>query len=214
MPTQKAGYYLADGARVPSVTTVISRFKDAGGLIHWAWALGKEGKDYKEERDKAADAGTLAHAAVEAWIHEQPYAFEGPDEICGKARKAFDAFLSWAGQSQLKITHTEVPLISEKYRFGGTLDAMTISGKRALMDWKSSNRTYGEYLIQVRAYGQLWNENFPADPVTGGYDLVRFDKTYGDFHHHHWDELEGAWKAFLNLRELYDLDKELKARAA
>src|SRR5690348_11546658 len=111
MPTQKAGYYLADGTRVPSVTTVISRFKDAGGLIHWAWALGKEGKDYKEERDKAADAGTLAHAAVEAWIHEQPYEFNGAEEICTKARKAFDAFLSWANQSQLRITHTEVPLI-------------------------------------------------------------------------------------------------------
>ena len=214
MPTPKAGYHLADGTRVPSVTTVIGRFKDAGGLIHWAWDLGKQGKDYREERDKAADAGTLAHAAVEAWIHKQPYEFEGDPEVCGKARKAFDAFLKWAEQSQLKITHTEVGLVSEKHRFGGTLDAMTISGKRALMDWKSSNRTYGEYLIQVRAYGELWNEHFPDDPVTGGYDLVRFDKTYGDFHHHHWDELDSAWAAFLHLRHLYDLEKELKARAA
>ena len=69
MPTAKAGYYLVDGTRVPSVTTVLGRFKESGPLIHWAWGLGIQGKDYREERDKAADAGTLAHAAVAAWAH-------------------------------------------------------------------------------------------------------------------------------------------------
>ena len=51
MATPKQGYWL-EGQRLPSVTTVLSRFKDSGGLIHWAWSLGKEGKDYREERDK------------------------------------------------------------------------------------------------------------------------------------------------------------------
>jgi hypothetical protein len=34
MPTPRAGYFLTDGMQVPSVTTVLSRFKDAGALMH------------------------------------------------------------------------------------------------------------------------------------------------------------------------------------
>ena len=79
MAEPRPGYYLADGSHVPSVTTIIGRFKESGGLIHWAWALGKEGKDYREVRDKAADAGTMAHDAVEAWVH-------GKRSPCGSVR--------------------------------------------------------------------------------------------------------------------------------
>jgi hypothetical protein len=105
MPTQSAGYYLADGTRVPSVTTIIGRFKESGALIHWAWSIGRAGKDYREERDKAADAGTMAHAAVAAWAHRQPFVWEGDDpEVIRNAQMAFAAFEEWAQQTRLRIT--------------------------------------------------------------------------------------------------------------
>jgi hypothetical protein len=208
------GYYLEDGTRVPSVTTIIGRFKESGGLIHWAWALGKDGKDYREVRDKAADAGTMAHDAVEAWVHGTPFQFDGDPEVCAKAEKAFGAFLDWAGQTNLRVTHTEIPLVSERHKFGGRFDAILVQNDRAMGDWKSSNNCYPEYLIQVAAYGKLWEETHPDEPITGGYHLLRFDKDYGDFHHHWWSELERAWEAFLHLRALYDIDKELKKRAS
>ena len=212
MATAKGGYYLADGkTRVPSVTTILSRFKDAGGLIHWAWQLGKDGKDYRVERDAAASAGTMAHEAVENWLHQQPIVFED-SEIGGKAKIAFGAFLEWANQTQLKVTHTEIPLVSEKHKFGGTFDAILVKGRRAMGDWKSSNALYPEYLCQIAAYGKLWEENYPQEPIDGGFILCRFDKTYGDFTQKWWAELDAAWQAFLHLRALYDLDKELKAR--
>lgn len=213
MATLKGGYQLKDGTRVPGVTTILGRFKEAGGLIHWAWQLGKEGKDYREVRDEAASAGTMAHEAVEAFIRGLPVKFEGPEETVAKARKSFEAFHEWADRSQLRADKTELPLVSERYRFGGTFDAILVGGKRAMGDWKTSNSIYPEYLCQVAAYGILWEENFPDEPITGGYDLIRFDKTYGDFTHKHWDELESAKRAFLLMRELYELDKELKARA-
>ena len=72
MPTPREGYYAADGKRVPGVTTVIGRFKDSGGLIHWAWNEGKEGRDYRDTSGKAADIGTLAHAFVEAKLMGKP----------------------------------------------------------------------------------------------------------------------------------------------
>lgn len=213
MPTQHKGYFLKDGTRVPSVTTVLGRFKDAGPLMHWAWQCGKDGKDYREERDKAADAGTMAHAAVESWVHGEPVAFTGPEEIVTKARTAFEAFLEWANQTQLQVTDTELPLVSERYRFGGTFDAILVKGRRAMGDWKSSNGVYLEYLAQVAAYGILWEENKAGQPIDGGYHLLRFDKTYGDFHQHWWGELDAGKRYFLNLLAAYEDAKELKARA-
>lgn len=213
MPTAKKGYFLQDGTRVPSVTTILGRFKDSGGLIHWAWDLGKQGKDYREVRDSAADAGTLAHQAVEDWIHSKETQWTGEPEVVAKAKTAFGAFLEWANQTQLKITHSELPLVSEKHRFGGTFDAILVQGRRAMGDWKSSNAIYPEYLAQVAAYGILWDENFPDEKIDGGYHLLRFDKEYGDFHAHWWNELEAGKRFFLHLREAYEDDKELKKRA-
>ena len=66
MPTPRAGYRLADGTKVPGVTTILGRWKDSGGLLQWAFKQGQSGaRTLYEERDKAADIGTLAHAMVE-----------------------------------------------------------------------------------------------------------------------------------------------------
>lgn len=214
MPTQRGGYFTKDGTKVPSVTTVLSRFKESGGLIHWAWKLGLEGKDYKQVRDEAADAGSLAHDMVERWVKgetEPEHIF--PSDIEERALTAFDAFRAWADQTKLIVTHTEMPLVSEKFRFGGTFDAVLVDGRRAMGDWKTSNRVYGDYLAQLAAYGLLWEENFPDQPIDGGYHLLRFDKKYGDFHAHWWRDLKAGERYFLNLRAAYDDDLELKERA-
>lgn len=206
-------YKLKDGTRVPSVTTVLGRFKDAGPLMWWAWECGRDGKDFRRERDAAASAGTLAHAAVEAHVRGKPMEWAGEPSVVEKAQKAFGAFLEWADQTKLTVDKTELPLVSEQYRFGGTFDAILLGSKRAMGDWKSSNGIYGEYLAQLAAYGQLWKENFPDQPIEGGFHLLRFDKTHGDFTHKWWGELDAGLKYFLALREAYEHDKELRARA-
>lgn len=206
-------YKLKDGTRVPGVTTVIGRFKDAGGLIHWSWTVGMEGKDYRELRDHAADAGTCAHAMVEADIRGKdfdpsPY----PADVVALAQGAFGAYKEWATQTRLKPVETEVSLVSERHRYGGTLDAMLVQDKLALGDWKTGNRLYPEHLIQLAAYHQLWTENRPDEPIIGGFHLLRFSKDHGDFAHHYFADLSPAWRAFELMRELYDIDKELKKR--
>ena len=49
MARPKGGYKLEDGTRVPGVTTVAGAYGDKGGLVHAAWKLGSEGKDYRKE---------------------------------------------------------------------------------------------------------------------------------------------------------------------
>lgn len=212
MPTKAGGYFTADGNRVPSVTTIISRYKDSGGLIYWAWDLGKQGKDYREVRDAAADAGTLAHQMIEQWSQGAQPSVTGAPEVVAKAEQAFGAFLEWASQTHLKIIHSEVALVSEKHKFGGTLDAMLVNGKLSLGDWKSANAVYADNLMQLAAYGLLWEEAHPDKPITGGFHLMRFSKNEGDFEHRWFGDLSEAREYFLLLRQAYEFDKKLKAR--
>ena len=212
MATPKKGYWI-DGERVPGVTTILSRFKNSGGLIHWAWQLGMEGKDYREERDKAADIGTICHDRVEAYIRKTTLNQEDYDQdLFKRSQKPYEAFLEWAATSQLEAGETELQMLSKAYRYGGTPDVFFVKGKRSLGDWKSSNAIYAEYLLQLAAYKHLWEENHPDEPIEGGAHLIRFDKEYGDFHHHYYSDLDDAWEAFKHMRSLYDLMKILEKR--
>ena len=216
MPTAKLGYFLEDGSEVPSVTTVTSRFKESGGLIHWAWDIGRRGLDYRAERDNAADAGTLAHHLVEQFIRTGKTDLpDAAPDVAQKAMLAFDAFRTWQAQTRLTIVAQEIQLVSEKYRFGGTPDAIgEMDGVLCLLDWKTGNRVYRDALMQLSAYGKLWTENHPDKPITGGFHLCRFAKQYGDFSHHFFPNLDQAFEMFLLLREAYDIDQDLKRRVA
>jgi len=213
MPTPKDGYFNAAGVRVPGTTTVIGRFKESGALVHWAWDLGMKGIDYRDVRDAAADAGTAAHAMMEAHIRGlkfDPTPF--PPDVLKLAKKSFGAFLEWAADSKFTITDPECRLVSEKLQVGGTIDACLIRGRRSMGDWKTSKSIYSDYLVQLGAYGMIWDENHPEDKITGGYHLIRFDKEHGDFAHLYFPELRDAKRMFICLRRAYDLDKKLKAR--
>lgn len=203
-------YRLSDGTRVPGTTTVAGRFKAAEGLIHWAWKQGYDGLDYRDIRDAAANAGTLAHDLIEAdiqgWIIDLTAHSE---DIVRLAWAGFEGYRRWAEQSQLKITQTELKLVSEQYRYGGTPDAIGFLGERlVLLDWKTGNRLYPEALIQLAAYRQLLGEN--GHGWVEEYHLIRFGKEDASYHHHSWQDLSKAWEAFRLMRELYELDKQLK----
>lgn len=212
MPTPKKGYYV-DGEKVPGVTTVLGRFKESGGLIHWAWKLGTEGKDYKQVRDDAADAGTLAHELIDTYINGGTVTLEGDSDLVRQALSAFQAYQNWENSTGIKIDWTERQLVSKVHKFGGTPDAFgTLDNKPILLDWKTSNAVYSDYLLQLAAYALLIEENYGID--VQGYYLCRFSKENADFSIHYYPDLTEARRMFLLLREAYEIDKTLKKRAA
>lgn len=230
MPTPRAGYRVADGTKVPSVTTILGRFKDSGALMKWAYTTGREhgrlealGKEAPtslyEVSGKAADIGTAAHSMVEEYING--FDPENADDFLAlepesreKARNAFGMYQSWASQSKLEIIAQEVGLVSERYRFGGTLDAIgVIDGVLCLVDWKTSNGVYSDYLLQLAAYRVLWEEANPDKILNGGFHLCRFSKEHGDFAHHYYRELDDAWLMFEALLTAYRFDATLRKRA-
>ena len=219
MARPKGGYRLKNGKKVPGVTTIIGRFKDSGGLLWWAFAQGQaaergEINSLYDKRDEAAEAGTLAHDMVEAKIRgwKMPDLSQYTPEISKQAQQGYENYLRWEQTSNIEVIETEVSLVSEKYKFGGTLDALMSHGKRALGDWKTSNGVYADMIIQLAAYKQLWEENYPDNPIEGGFHLCRFSKEHADFTHHFWAELDDAWEQFKLFRRAYEIDKKLKKR--
>lgn len=218
-----SGYKNAVGKRVPGVTTIIGRFKDSGGLLWWAFEQGKaaergEISSLYDKRDEAAEAGGLAHDMVETHVlgkNAEDVIRGVSEEIATQARKGFEMYLQWQANSKIQILEMEMPLVSEKYQFGGTPDAVGTDseGRLCLLDWKTSNGVYPDYLIQLAAYKTLWEEIYPDRPITGGFHLCRFSKEFADFAHHYYTDLSDGWRVFELYREAYDIDKVLKKRA-
>src|SRR5690349_13578801 len=119
-PTQ--GYKNAAGDRIPGTTTIIGRFKESGGLLHWAFKQDQSGAAHLyEQRDEAALAGNVAHDMIECDILGKPFQPPAADEkILTLARNAFSQFLEWKEQTRIEIIATETSYVSELYQFGGT----------------------------------------------------------------------------------------------
>ena len=210
-------YRLADGTVVPSVTTITSRFKESGGLVHWAWKLGTEGVDYRAARDNAASAGSICHQWIEDWLHATTQTeFQDVDEeVLHNAQGGFQAFSRWARLMDVRVLETETPLVSEEYRFGGTVDCVaTVADELMCLDWKTSNSVYEEYVLQLAAYRELLRERGGEAPSEAL--LLRVGKLYGDFHLHSYSSrlLDRALETFLCLRTAYDGLAEIKKAAA
>jgi hypothetical protein len=211
------GYRNAAGEKIPGTTTIIGRFKESGGLLQWAFKQGQSGVAHLyEERDAAALAGNIAHDMIECSILGKTFTCPPASmELLTKAQNAFHQFEEWRAQTRIEIVATERSYVSERHQFGGTIDAIgrDMKGRIVLLDWKTSNAVYQDYLIQLAAYALLLEECAP-ELTPSAFHLLRVAKESADFAHHFFGELEDAKKAFLLMRDLYDIDKRLKKRAA
>jgi hypothetical protein len=202
------------GEVVPSVTTIISRFKDSGGLLWWANKEGRKGLTLEEARAPAATAGTMAHDLVEAHINGlPPPELVGDADVIGKARAAFETYKRWQDMTHITVRDTEVVLVSDIHKFGGRLDAIGVhNDELCLLDWKSSSSLWADYLYQVAAYKLLWEETHPEEPLKGGVHLCRFSKDHADFTHSHFLNVEEEAQTFLLMRQLYGRVKLTESR--
>jgi hypothetical protein len=235
MPTPRQGYRAADGKKIPSVTTILSKAKDPSPLVAWAYRTGRE-HGVLEGQGKPAPSGlydndilavgTCVHAMCEAYVKgDDPAlvlekALESGNVVDrtlfrAQATSAYSAFDFWCKGTQVEVVDCEVSVISETHRYAGTLDFIgKLNGKTILGDFKTSNGVYSDMLCQLAAYAKAYEE-CTGNKIDGGYHLLRFSKENGDFGHHYYPNLEDdAWPAFLHMRALYDINEKLKKRAA
>ena len=134
-------------------------------------------------------------------------------EVAEQAMQGFNNYLAWESDNNIVVVSQEIELTSKEYGFGGCIDAVGYNSKseRLILDWKTGGM-YVDSLLQVAAYKQLWDENCPDEPITGGCHICRFSKDHADFSHHFFNDLSDAWEQFKLFRQAFDLDKRLKKR--
>lgn len=198
----KIDYKLKNGNPIEGVTGIIGKNLgwSKGGLMGWAWKQGKEGKKLYEERDLAADAGTLAHYLIDCDIKGRDPIIPDvtPEQVKQKGYAGFWNYLKWKSMTRFEPVVTETSMVSNKYEYGMTPDCIgKVGDDLCVMDYKTSNGVYEDMLIQLAAYKHGWEENFPDRPLVGGCHLLQLGKEDASFHHHFWLNLDEAWDAFL-----------------
>jgi len=198
-------YKLADGSVVKGVTTIIKENLgwNKQALIAWARREAMAGNDPNLIRDEAASIGTITHYLIECHLKNRIWEMDlsiYPKSDIDVAETCFLAYLEWERVHDLKTLQADgTPLVSEKYRYGGTLDWIGyIDGKLAIMDYKTGTGVYDEARIQAAAYKQLWIENNggQGDPM---FWLLHLGKKDGEFAPYQWADLSRWWSVFEHL---------------
>lgn len=201
-------YKLADGKVVPGATT-ITGLLNKPQLVRWANKLGLEGIDSSKYTDEAAAVGTLAHEMVQAHLQGETVDTNmfSPLQV-ELAENALISFYEWLARHEVEPIMCEVPMVSEKYKFGGTVDCYCkLDGVPTLLDFKTGKAIYDEYFVQVSAYKELLVERgYPVERV----QILRIgrDETEG-FEERAITDTRKYFQIFENLLNVYYLRKEL-----
>jgi hypothetical protein len=133
------------------------------------------------------------------------------------AENAVLSFFEWERINGYKMIteHIELPLVSEFWRYGGTIDWYgTIDGKKWLVDIKTSKGLFPEHVYQVSAYWKMLLEN---EYKVDGVRLLRVGRTEDEgFDDHVIDipHLEKAWNVFTAALVLYRAQQAYERKAA
>jgi len=201
-------YKLRNGQRVPGVTTVLGVLNKPA-LVPWANKLGLQGIDTTKYVDKLAGIGTLAHYLVECHIKKIEPELEGfsPEEI-DLAENSFLSFLEWEKNQKISYLDSEIILVSEQYKYGGTIDCYcSLNNQKTLLDFKTGKGIYEEMYYQLAAYRQLLEENgFQVDDCY----ILRIGRTEDEgFEYQKVDrkQLDKYWQIFYHARQIYELKR-------
>jgi hypothetical protein len=206
-PTEK----FPKGELVPGVTTIIGGQLgwNKNVLMNWARREALAGNDPNKVRDEAADSGTCTHYLIECHIKKiPPDLTDFTQRQIDAAMFGYKAFLDWEGQNKLDYKHIEIGVVSEAYKYGGTVDMIAQRvGVLWLLDLKTSKAIYPDHKIQVAAYRKAYEEQ--EQEQIHECHILQLSKEDGSFQHYRLsdEQVDYCWSVFLCCRELYDLKK-------
>lgn len=173
----KHAYYV-NGRLVPSVTGIL-HIINKPALVGWAAKMCAEfliqnlkpgqsldeveivrladqmKRAHRQHAERAADIGSLAHLYIENVIKYKLGLKKEPPvmPVNKEAQNAIAAFSQWVAQNKVEWIASEAKIYSRTWQYAGTLDIdAVINGERCIVDIKTSNGIWPEYLLQVAAY--------------------------------------------------------------
>lgn len=183
-------------------------------LDHWI----KESKSaHKDKLEDAGEVGHKAHAWVEEYIKasitnentDACWAFDVPRED-PRVTNCTLAALKWMTDHNLRWKFTERKIYSRSFKYAGTMDGLafvdscndpkccpnSFKDHLAVIDWKTSNQLYIEYVLQTAAYRKAYQEE--TGEVIDDIFIVKLGKEDGEFEAWHIESelAELGWQAF------------------
>lgn len=153
-------YLTPDGARVPSVTTVLSQTGDKTALIEWRKRVGDQ--EANRISQESAGLGTLVHKHVENYILGEPRP-AGNNLVHEMARSMADRIIERGLGRVTEVWGMEASLYYPGL-YAGTTDLVgEYEGVPAIMDHKTAKKIkkrewIEDYFIQTCAYALAHNE--------------------------------------------------------
>jgi len=136
-------YKTRDGRIVPGVTTVIGNNLgwNKNVLIAWSRREALKGNDPELVKQAAANIGTCAHYMCECDAKGlEPDLSDFSPNTIKVAENCFLGYLEWKKTNNISKIQSEIPLVSERYLYGGTIDMLYESeGRLILGDIKTSS---------------------------------------------------------------------------
>ena len=178
---------------------------------------------HKDKLEEAGNIGHIAHGWIENYIKSciandklltEQILESMPDEP--RAKNACVAAIDWMIKHNIRWVFTERKIYSRKYKYAGTMDGLCLADSCqdpncckkdfknhiAIIDWKTSNYLYVEYLLQTAAYKQAYEEE-TKQRVKDRW-VIRLGKEDAEFESWHLEpeDYPADWKAFKDALEL------------
>ena len=177
-------------------------------------------KAHRERLEDAGAVGTRAHNWIEGFIKGDLDVGDIPDDP--RVINCCDSSVKWMNAHDVKWVCTERKIYSREHKYAGTLDGIAyvsscqdkkccpdeFKNRLSLIDWKTSNALYPEYVLQVSAYGKAYEEETKTSLEDRW--IIRLGKTEGDFEIWHLG-METYDSDFMTFRNALDLSKSMKA---
>ena len=227
--TGRSRYYAVDGERLPSVTSILSSVWPKPALYNWYAKRGREslaaylapsvGETLtpemleqavaeaktrpQAEADEAADLGSQAHDLILRELTNEPV------PVPATLKMVMDAFHSWQNEERLVLVDAEVAVYHQgaprSPPYAGTIDALfrRADGSLLLVDWKTSNGTYQDHLVQAQGYREALAWLMAEPDVRIDAQVVRLGKTEPTFEATDVPDLSKAWDAALAFYAAY-----------
>lgn len=192
--------YSVDGKKIYGVTSVLQTIAKPA-LLFWAANMASDsfrsqvqpGRAYDEieietiwkaakrahtqKKEEAGSIGVLVHN----WVDTYSKGENPPMPINEKAQGAIQRFLAWVIENDVKFLSNEQPCYSKKYGYAGTIDGICLIDKKLyIFDLKTSSGIWDEYLLQVAAYKQARQEEYPEEKYDGDCIILRVGKDEGE----------------------------------
>jgi hypothetical protein len=173
-----------------------------------------------EEKDAAGEIGHDAHGWLEDYLsalirdnaerREELLAKLPQDE---RAASCCVAAIDWMVRHNVRWIETERKIYSRAHKYAGTMDGLahvdscddhlccpeSFKDRLSIIDWKTSNYLYLEYLLQTSAYWFAYVEEFPDRKISDRW-IIRLGKEDAEFdpwHAEGQDVYQQDWAGFL-----------------